>query len=127
MSTQSRMESRNFLKEVSGRWTSENASNTVPSAKGYVAYDVTSRFIEDGSFLRLKNFVLGYTVPSHLSRKILLNHLRVYFSGSNLFCLNSYSGFDPEVNILSGNLMPSFDFGSYPRNRAYTLGVEIKF
>lgn len=127
MSTQSRMESRNFLKEVSGRWTSENASNTVPSAKGYVAYDVTSRFIEDGSFLRLKNFVLGYTVPSHLSRKILLSHLRVYFSGSNLFCLNSYSGFDPEVNILSGNLMPSFDFGSYPRNRAYTLGVEIKF
>ena len=126
-STQSRLEMQNNLAEVKDRWTATNASNLVPSAKGYVAYDVYSRFIEDGSFLRLKNITLGYTIPERLTRKIFVSKLRLYATASNLFLLTKYSGFDPEVNMKSSNLMPSFDFGAYPKNRTFTFGVELNF
>ena len=126
-STQSRLEMQNNLAEVKDRWTATNASNLVPSAKGYVAYDVYSRFIEDGSFLRLKNITLGYTIPERLTRKIYVSKLRLYASANNLFLLTRYSGFDPEVNMKSSNLMPSFDFGAYPKNKAFTFGVELNF
>ena len=115
------------LAELKDRWTATNASNLVPSAKGYVAYDVYSRCIEDGSFLRLKNITLGYTIPERLTRKIYVSKLRVYASANNLFLLTKYSGFDPEVNMRSSNLMPSFDFGAYPKNKAFTFGVELNF
>ena len=126
-STQSRLEMQNNLAEVKDRWTATNASNLVPSAKGYVAYDVYSRFIEDGSFLRLKNITLGYTIPERLTRKFYVNKLRIYASANNLFLLTKYSGFDPEVNMKSSNLMPSFDFGAYPKSKTFTFGVELNF
>ena len=126
-STQSRLEMQNNLAEVKDRWTATNASNLVPSAKGDVAYDVYSRFIEDGSFLRLKNITLGYTIPERLTRKIFVNKLRIYASANNLFLLTKYSGFDPEVNMKSSNLMPSFDFGAYPKSKTFTFGVELNF
>ena len=126
-STQSRLEMMNNLVEVKDRWTSENASNKVPSAKGYVAYDVYSRFIEDGSFIRLKNLTLGYTLPERLTRKAFLQKVRVYTTMQNLFCLTRYSGYDPEVNMLSSNLMPGFDYGAYPKTKVFTFGMELKF
>ena len=126
-STQSRLEMQNNLAEVKDRWTATNASNLVPAAKGYVPYDVYSRFIEDGSFLRLKNITLGYTIPEKLTRKIHISKLRFYASANNLFILTKYSGFDPEVNMRSSNLMPSFDFGAYPKNKAFTFGIELNF
>ena len=61
--TQSRNERTNMLAEVGDRWKPANASNKVPSATGYIPYDISSRFIEDASFLRLKNITLGYTLP----------------------------------------------------------------
>lgn len=125
--TQSKLENQNFYAEVKDRWTATNASNKVPSATGYVSYDVYSRFIEDGSFLRLKNITLGYTLPQRITRKAFVNHLRVYATAQNLFCLTRYSGFDPEVNMRSSNLMPSFDYGAYPKAKIFTAGVEIKF
>lgn len=126
-STQSRLENQNFLAEVADRWTTTNASNKVPSANGYVAYDVYSRFIEDGSFMRLKNLTLGYTLPASLTRKFYVSHLRVYSTAQNLFCLTGYSGYDPEVSTLSSNLMPGFDWGAYPRSKTFTFGIEVKF
>ena len=126
-STQSRLENQNFLAEVADRWTATNASNKVPSANGYVAYDVYSRFIEDGSYLRLKNITLGYTFPSRLTRKFFVSNLRLYATAQNLLCFTRYSGYDPEVNTLSSNLMPGFDWGAYPRSKVFTFGVEVKF
>lgn len=125
--TQSKLENMNLLSEVTDRWTLTNASNTVPSATGYVSYDVNSRFIEDGSFLRLKNITLGYTLPQRITRKAFISHLRVYLTAQNLWCLTRYKGYDPEVNMRSSALMPAFDFGSYPKARVFTAGVEIKF
>ena len=126
-STQTDLEMMNFLGEVRNRWTPTNASNSVPAAKGYIRYDVYSRYIEDGSFLRLKNVTLGYTLPAKLTRKLWVSSIRCYISAQNLFCLTSYSGSDPEVSMRSSALMPSFDYGAYPKSRAYTAGVQITF
>ena len=126
-STQTDLEMMNFLGEVRDRWSPTNASNSVPAAKGYIRYDVYSRYIEDGSFLRLKNVTLGYTLPAKLTRKLWVSSMRLYLTAQNLFCLTSYSGSDPEVSMRSSALMPSFDYGAYPKSRAYTAGIQITF
>ena len=92
-----------------------------------VSSELYSRFIEDGSYLRLKNITLGYTLPDKLLKKIYVSKLRVYVTAQNLFCLTNYSGYDPEVNTLSSNLMPGFDWGAYPKSRAFTFGIELQF
>lgn len=125
--TQSQDERSNQLAEVADRWTPTHASNRVPSAKGYVKYELYSRFIEDGSFLRLKNITLGYTFPNKWTRKAYINRLRVYGTAQNLFCLTKYSGYDPEVNMKSSPLMPGFDWGAYPKSKVFTFGVEVQF
>lgn len=125
--TQSQDERSNQLAEVADRWTTTHASNRVPSAKGYVKYELYSRFIEDGSFLRLKNITLGYTFPNKWTRKAYISRLRVYGTAQNLFCLTKYSGYDPEVNMKSSPLMPGFDWGAYPKSKVFTFGVEVQF
>lgn len=125
--TLSQDERSNMLKEVADRWTPSNASNRVPAWDGYVKGDVTSRFIEDGSFFRLKNLTLGYTLPEKLTRKFYVSKLRIYATAQNLFCLTNYSGYDPEVNMKSSPLMPSFDWGAYPKSKTFTFGLEIQF
>lgn len=85
-----------------------------------------SYFVEDGSFLRLQDVTIGYTLPKNLTRKLGVERLRVYFTGSNLWLLTGYSGYDPEVDIQSG-LTPSMDYNRYPRNRSYLLGLNLSF
>ncbi len=124
---QSDLEMQNMMGEVRYRWAADYASNKVPSAKGIIRTDIYSRFIEDGSFLRLKNITLGYTLPSKWVRKIYLSKIRIYASAQNLFCLTKYSGYDPEVSMSSSNLMPGLDYGAYPKSRVWTVGAEINF
>lgn len=127
-STQSTRGRYNMLAEVADRWSPTNASNTVPKYDGYVTNDVYSRFVEDGSFLRLKNVTLGYTFPAKLTQKAKISKLRIYTSAQNLFCLTGYSGYDPEVSTASSNPMtPGLDWGAYPRSRVFTVGLELQF
>jgi hypothetical protein len=126
-STQSRADRQNQLAEVADRWTVQNASNKVPSAEGYVASELYSRFIEDGSYIRLKNVTLGYTIPDRITKKFYIDRLRLYITAQNLFCLTNYSGYDPEVSTLSSALMPGFDWCAYPKSRTYTFGIEVQF
>ena len=93
--------------------------------------DITSKvthsyFIEDGSFLRLQDVTVGYTLPKEISRKLYVERLRVYFSGYNLFLWTNYSGFDPEVDVQSG-LTPGIDYNRYPRSRNFVFGVNLSF
>ncbi len=93
--------------------------------------DVTSRythsyFVEDGSFLRLSDITIGYTLPQNLTRKWGIERLRFYVTGSNVFCWTGYSGYDPEVDIQSG-LTPSVDYNRYPRSHGYLFGLNITF
>ncbi len=124
---QTDLERQNMMGEVRNRWRPDNASDTVPSAMGIIRNDVTSRFIEDGSFLRLKNITLGYTLPQKWTRKIFVSRLRVYAAADNLFVLTRYSGYDPEVSMNRSALMPGLDYGAYPKSKVFTFGVEVKF
>ncbi len=126
--TQTRSGRRNFLAEVADRWSPTNASNTVPKANGYITNDVYSRFVEDGSFLRLKNMTLGYTFPRKWTEQVKISKLRIYASAQNLFCISSYSGYDPEVSTAASNPMtPGLDWGAYPRSRVFTVGLDLQF
>jgi TonB-linked SusC/RagA family outer membrane protein len=92
---------------------------------------VSSQFIEDASYLRLQNLTLGYTLPRTLLSKLKIASVRLYFTGSNLFCLNNYSGIDPDVNTQPGGVdgfpTPNYDYNSYPKARTYTFGLNITF
>lgn len=126
--TQSRRGRVNMLAEVADRWTPTNANNTVPKYDGYVTNDIYSRFVEDGSFLRLKNVTLGYTLPSKLTKKAKISKVRIYASAQNLYCLSNYSGFDPEVSTAGNNPMtPGLDWGAYPKSRIFTMGLDLQF
>lgn len=126
--TQSKNARRNMMAEVADRWSETNASNKVPKYNGYVTNDVYSRFVEDGSFLRLKNLTLGYVIPQKWTRKAYISRLRVYATGQNLFCWSGYSGYDPEVSMASANPMtPGLDWGAYPKSRVFTFGIDIQF
>ncbi len=109
---------------VLARWHGEGTSNTMPRAVYGDPNNNTrpsDRYIEDGSYLRLKNLTLGYTLPATLLQKVHISGLRVYFSADNLFTISKYTGFDPEV----GN--SSIDWGTYPVTRTFSLGVDLKF
>lgn len=128
MANQTQDQRSNMLAEAADRWTKENASSTVPAWDGYIKNEIYSRFIEDGSFLRLKSVTLGYTFPKKLMSKIWVSKLRLYVSAQNLFVLTRYSGYDPEVNMRASNPMtPSLDWGAYPKSRVVTLGIDLSF
>lgn len=125
---QSQDQRANMMAEVADRWTPTNASNSVPSWDGYIKNELYSRFVEDGSFLRLKSLTLGYTFPEQWTRKFWVSKLRVYFSAQNLFVLTGYKGYDPEVSMRATNPMtPSFDWGAYPKSNVYTFGIDLTF
>ena len=127
LTTKTTENSLNMLSEVLDRWSPYHASSKVPEVRGMTMHDIYSRFIEDGSFIRLKNVTLGYSLPSKLLSRIKVSKLRLYMSANNLYCLTRYSGYDPEVSVKSSPLMPGLDYGAYPKNTAYTMGLEITF
>ncbi|WP_228713894.1 SusC/RagA family TonB-linked outer membrane protein [Arundinibacter roseus] len=88
----------------------------------------SSRFLEDGSYLRLKNVSLGYTLPARWVGKVKLSSVRVFASGTNLWTLTSYSGTDPEVSTLDGSTTAQgIDFFTLPQVKTMMLGVTVKF
>lgn len=107
------------------RWTPENPSTTTPQIYwGWSAPQKFSRpssyFLQDASYLRLKNLVVGYTLPSKLTRSINIERLRFYFSGDNLFTSTNFKGLDPE-RYGNGDLI------QYPQNKIYSFGVNVTF
>ncbi len=109
------------------RWTENNPSQTIPRAKLDPAQIISSRFIEDGTFIRLKNLTLGYTLSQSLVKSLGISNLRLYASATNLFTWTNYSGFDPEVTSGSNTERQGYDSGIYPVSRTYNFGVTIKF
>lgn len=116
-------------------WTPENQNTNIPAHDAVGGFGNSSRWIEDGSYLRIKNITLGYTLPSKLTKKLGINSFRIYATGTNLFTFTDYSGFDPESNnaadITSNrNAVDAFagvDLASYPSQKQYTLGIDLKF
>ena len=93
-------------------------------------YVVTDQHMEDGSFLRLNQLTLGYSLPKVWMEKTkVINNIRVYVQGSNLFCATKYTGLDPEVDTRSSKnpLTPGVDFSAYPKSRGINIGMNIQF
>ena len=92
---------------------------------------VSSQFIEDASYLRLQTLTVGYSFPKNWTKKVGIQNARLYFTGSNLFCLSGYSGIDPDVNTdtdgQDGFPIPNYDYCSYPKARTYTFGLNLTF
>jgi TonB-dependent starch-binding outer membrane protein SusC len=109
------------------RWTPTNTNTNVPKATTGRSPRTSSRFVEDGSFVRLKNLSVGYDFPSSFLSKLKLSSARIYVSGQNLWTLTNYSGVDPEVAYQSSNTNLGLDFGSYPNTISYTLGINLGF
>ncbi len=92
---------------------------------------VSSRFVEDGSFLRIRNITLGFTLPSVLTKKAQVKSIRIYATIQNAYVFTHYSGYDPEVSSSPGGansgLVYGFDYGSYPQPRIFTGGINLTF
>ncbi len=99
----------------------ENRQGTIPNPVGSsMNTENSSRFVEDGSYFRLKNLQIGYTLPKDITKKFFVERLRIYMTASNLFTVTNYSGYDPEVG--SG-----VDYGNYPQSRTFTFGLNVNF
>lgn len=89
---------------------------------------MSSRFVEDGSYLRIKNISLGYTFPQKWTRKWHIENLRVYMNIQNAFTFTKYKGYDPEVGAYNYNvLLRGVDYARYPSQRIYTVGLNLSF
>lgn len=121
----------NQTKDQLNYWTPTNTQTDIPQPRlgDGNGIQTSSRYLQDGSYLRLKNLTFGYTLPKDLVKKAGLSNVRVYFNGQNLLTFTKYDGWDPEVNtdyllnpIFNGN-----DFYSAPQARTYTFGLNVGF
>lgn len=89
---------------------------------------VSDRFVEDGSYLRVKNITLGYTLPSAWVKRLQLSNVRIYASLQNLFTITGYSGYDPEIGAYNQDVkLQGIDFARYPSQKIYTVGISINY
>jgi TonB-linked SusC/RagA family outer membrane protein len=88
----------------------------------------SDRFIEDGSYLRIQNIALGYTLPARWINRLSIQQVRVYVNLQNLYTFTGYSGFDPEIGAFNQSaLLQNIDMGHYPVPRVYTIGLTVRF
>ena len=117
----------NYPTYMLNRWTGEGTSNKYPilRAGDNTNWQVSDLYIVDGSYLRLKNISLGYTLPRNLTRQISIERLRFFVMAENLVTWTKYWGFDPEIS--SGGKSLGIDKGVYPQARIWTVGLNLTF
>jgi TonB-dependent starch-binding outer membrane protein SusC len=119
----------NKFRNILARWTGPNSTNDAANPR-YTFTDVNNnarvsdRYVEDGSFIKIKNLQLGYTLPASIAKGVF-NKIRFYGAVKNAFTFTKYSGFDPEIS--GGILGSGVDLGTYPQARTYTVGLDLKF
>ena len=129
-STEDRQAIANSLATVLGAWTPENQNSQIAEIRYYgSAYQthIDTRWVQDGSFIRGQNFVLGYTLPANTTDRWNIDRLRFYVSAQNLFLITDYDGYDPEVLTFGGQLTQNQDFFPYPHPRVINVGVNFSF
>lgn len=131
-------ETYNYSTAILNSWTPQNTNTDVPR---YAFPDpnnnsrrVSDRWLEDGSYFRMKTLEFGYTLPKHILRKIHVDHLRIFTSMENLFTITSYSGYTPDLGQNSDNngggtgvYTRGVDYGRYPQARTFSLGLQLNF
>lgn len=124
----------NALTDVLNSWTPDNTNTDIPRA-AIRGRERSSRFVEDGSYLRLKNVALGYNLPLGVMQKLGLSSARLSVSAQNLLTFTGYSGLDPEVSYFGSggessgddNIIQGHDYGNYPNLRSVTVGLNLRF
>ncbi len=120
------------------RWHGEGTSNTMPRVSFNGASNnkyPSTRFLEDGSYVRLKNVQLGYSISPNVVKRIGIKNIRIYITGQNLWTWTKYTGLDPEMHVsdnvrsetYGGDVAAGIDWGTYPSARSYILGLNLNF
>ncbi|GAA3557316.1 TonB-dependent receptor [Snuella lapsa] len=118
---------QNQYATVTNRWTPTNQNTTMFRAGGRGFEDVSSRVVEDGSYIRLKTINLSYNLSKEVVEKLNLNAVSIYFAAQNLITWTNYSGFDPDVSVNRSPIMPGVDYSSYPINKTFSFGLNVTF
>ncbi|MBI1225358.1 MAG: SusC/RagA family TonB-linked outer membrane protein [Bacteroidetes bacterium] len=118
----------NWEKSFTKAWTEENPSDTEPRiTNGGHNYRVSDRFLEDGSFFRLRSISIGYSLPIAMLEKAKISKLRVFAIGNNLWTKQDYSGYSPEFPNGGNPFEVGFDNGGYPVAKSWQAGIEVTF
>ena len=128
--TEALMDVKNQSADVLRRWTAPGQVTDIPRAVADNANNsrISTRFVEDGSYMRVKSATLSYDFPASLMKRAKLGGARLYVTGENLFTFTDYKGFDPEVNYAGGsNTVQGIDFGTYPQTRNLIFGLNVTF
>jgi TonB-linked SusC/RagA family outer membrane protein len=108
-------------------WMPAGVNGTFGSGGGNYSYYPHSWAIEDGSFLRINNITIGYSLPVKTVAKIHMSKLRFYLTANNLAVITKYSGYDPEVSVRNSGLTPGLDYSAYPKSRTFIFGINASF
>ncbi len=123
-------EYQNQLASVANFWSPSNPNSNIPrpTSGANSNLEMSDRFIESGSYLRVQNVTLGYNLPAEFSRRLKLSHIRVYATGQNLYVFTPYKGLDPEVGAANQNVfLTGVDQGRYPIPRTISFGINADF
>lgn len=122
--------SSNLPSWMLNRWHGEGTSNRIPryvQGDGY-NWQSSDLYVYDGSYMRLKNLQLGYTLPENITKKVFVSKFRVYVAAENLFTWTKYHGFDPEISPATNDGKTlGIDYGVYPQSRVWTIGFNLAF
>lgn len=128
--TEGMQDAKNQSYAVLDRWRNPGDQALLPKAVWGSTDNsrLSTRFVEDGSYLRVKALTLSYDFPATLLKRLDVNSLRLYVTGENLLTFTKYSGYDPEVNAFGGsNTALGVDFGTYPQSRSFLFGLNVSF
>lgn len=118
----------NWEKRVADAWTADNPSDAEPRVtNGGHNYRPSDRFLQDGSFFRLRTLSLGYTLPTSLVSKVKVESFRIFVSGTNLWTRQTFTGYNPEFPNSGSPFKVGFDNGAYPIAKSFQVGLETKF
>ena len=121
-------DSKNQSVAVLDRWTPENPYTDIPGVNDQNNYVSSNRFVENGSYLRLKQVTLSYKILDHNPKVNAIKQFSVYVTGNNLLTLTGYSGFDPEVNAYNNSATEiGIDYGTYPQSIGCIVGLNVQF
>lgn len=121
----------NQLTEATDYYTADNTDAAFPrpiNSNSNPNLEISDRYVEDGSYLRIQNLTIGYSLPSDLIRRVKMSRVRLYGTATNLHTFTKYSGYDPEIGSFNQNqLLSGIDNGRFPIPRTYSFGVNIEF
>ena len=127
--TEGMYDDKNQSVRIRDRWKRPGQITDIPRATGdQSTLKVSSYYIEDGSYLRVKNVTLAYDIVHPKLRKIGIHKIQPYFTAQNLLTFTKYSGLDPELNFAgNSSVVQGVDWGTYPNVRTYIIGLNIEF